>query len=270
MIGKMVSHYRVIEQIGEGAMGAVYRAEDTVLERTVALKILSADLYNNLSARKRFLRGAQAAAALDHPNICALYEIGETGHRYFAAMAYIEGQSLREKVQAGPLSIDEGVGIGLQIAEGLNAAHNRHIIHRDVKSANIMINTEGVVKILDFGLAKLIGKEEITKPRAILGTLSYMSPEQAIGKRVDFRTDIWSLGVVMYRMLTGQRPFKGRNAAEMIKSILNDTPETIRKVRPDVREPLAQCVHKMMERGRQFRHDNMEEVIADLKHACSG
>ncbi|NQU08046.1 MAG: serine/threonine protein kinase [Candidatus Abyssubacteria bacterium] len=269
MIGKIISHYRIIEELGAGAMSTVYKAEDTVLERTVAIKILSPGLYNNLAARKRFLRGAQAAAKLDHPNICTLYEIGETGHRYFASMAFVDGQSLREKVENGPLDINEAVRIGLQIAEGLNIAHKNKIIHRDIKNANIMITKEGVVKVLDFGLAKLIEKEEITKPRAILGTLTYMSPEQAMGQRVDFRTDIWSLGAVMYKILTGERPFKARNAAGMIKAILTDTPERIRILREDVPEELEQIIEKMMERGRQLRHNNMEEVIADLRRVSS-
>ena len=265
MIGKTISHYKIIEDLGAGAMSVVYKAEDTVLERIVALKILSKTLNRNPDARRRFLRGAQAAARLDHPNICTLYECGQTRDQYFAAMAYIDGQSLREKVQGGPLDIGEAVDIGLQIAEGLNAAHKEKIVHRDIKNANIMINREGVVKILDFGLAKLIEKEDITKPRSILGTLSYMSPEQAMGKTVDFRTDIWSLGIIMYRMLTAQRPFKGRNAAEMIKAILADTPERIRTLREDVPESLESSVHRMMDKGRRLRHKNMEEVIADLK-----
>ncbi len=168
-------------------------------------------------------------------------------------------------MEHGPLVIGEALDIALQTAEGLNAAHKKDIIHRDIKSANIMINTEGTIKILDFGLAKLVGKENITKPHAILGTLAYMSPEQAIGRPVDFRTDIWSLGVVMYKMLTGQRPFQGRNAAEMIKSILDDTPERIRVLRPEVPEPLEYSVNKMIERGRQLRYKSMGEVIADLK-----
>lgn len=265
MIGRTISHYRILEELGKGAMSTVYKAKDTVLERIVAVKILSEGLHNDLAARKRFLRGAQAAAKLDHPNICTLYEIGETGQRYFASMAFVDGQSLREKVQNGPLDIIEAVEIGLQIAEGLKIAHENKIIHRDIKNANIMISKEGVVKILDFGLAKLIEKEEITKPRTILGTLTYMSPEQAMGQRVDFRTDIWSLGAVMYRILTGKRPFEALNAAGMIKAIISDTPQRIRTLRGEVPEELERIVEKMMQRGRKLRHQSMEEVIADLR-----
>lgn len=265
MIRKMIKQYKILEEIGSGGMSVVYRAEDTVLERIVALKVLSKKLKKDSKTSLRFLREAQAVARLEHPNVCILYEIGDEKGQYFISMAYVDGQSLREKLKEGPLAIDETIDIALQIADALNAAHKKYIIHRDIKPANIMINTEGVVKILDFGLAKLIGKRQITRPGEFLGTIVYISPEQAIGKTVDYRTDIWSLGAVMYRMLTGERPFKGRSVDKMFRALLKDTPERIRNLREDVPESLEDCVHKMMEKGRQFRQRDMAEVIEDLK-----
>ncbi len=265
MIGKTISHYKILEKLGGGSRSVVYKAEDTLLERTVALKILSEQWQKSRKARLRFLRGAQAIAQLEHPNICTVYEIETAEGQVFIVMSYIEGQTLSRKLEAGPLEIDEAVDIALQTANGLDAAHNKDIIHRDVKDANIMINTEGVAKILDFGLAKLLPKENITKPRAILGTVHYMSPEQAAGRPVDYSTDIWSLGVVMYKMLTGEYPFKGKNVAEMIKAITDDRPQRIKDLQPHVPEPLDLCVQKMMQKKRRLRHENMEEVIKELK-----
>ncbi|RJP74131.1 MAG: serine/threonine protein kinase [Candidatus Abyssobacteria bacterium SURF_17] len=265
MIGTTISHYKIIEKLGEGGRSVVYKAVDMRLERTVALKVLSEKLHKNQKARLRFLREAQAVAQLDHPNICTVYETDQAEGLIFIVMACVEGQSLTRKLEIGPLEVNEVVDISLQTAHGLLAAHKNHIIHRDIKDGNIMINTEGVVKILDFGLAKLLTKEDITRPRAVLGTVPFMSPEQAVGKPVDIRTDIWSLGVVMYRMLTGVHPFKGRNVSEMIKSILDDQPARIGGFRSDMPEPLEACIQKMLSKGRQMRHENMGEVIKDLQ-----
>jgi serine/threonine-protein kinase len=222
-------------------------------------------LLKNSRARLRFLREAQTVAQLDHPNICTVYEVDAVEGRTFIAMAYVEGQCLSEKIEAGPLKIGEAINIGLQAARGLDAAHKKKIIHRDVKDGNIMINADRVVKILDFGLSKPLEREDITKPRAILGTVPFMSPEQATGKPVDYGTDIWSLGVVMYRMLTGEHPFKGRNISEMVRSIMKDEPVSIRNWRKDVPESLESCIRKMMEKNSADRQESMAEVISDLR-----
>ncbi len=265
MIGKTISHYKIIEKLGDGGRSTVYKAEDVRLERIVAIKIMSEKLLKNPKARLRFLREAQTVAQLDHPNICAVYEVDAMEGCTFIAMAHIEGTSLGQKIEAGPLEINEAIGIGLQAARGLNAAHKKKIIHRDIKDANIMINADSVVKIMDFGLSKPLEKEDITRPRAILGTVPFMSPEQATGKPVDYGTDIWSLGVVMYRTLTGKHPFKGRNVGEMVRSILKDDPPGIRELRRDAPEPLESCIRKMMQKDSGDRHESMEEVIADLR-----
>src|SRR5262245_28697862 len=219
MIGKTVSHYCILEKLGEGGMGVVYKAEDTKLKRTVALKFLSAIALGG-EDNNRFLREAQAAAALNHPNICTIHEIDEVDSQMFIAMEYLEGQNLREKINAGPLRIGEAIKLATQIAEGLQVAHEKGITHRDIKSANIMITTKGqapkgLVKIMDFGLAKMGGDIHLTKAGMALGTAAYMSPEQARGEVVDQRTDIWAFGVVMYEMLTGQLPFRGEYEAAM-------------------------------------------------------
>ncbi|MCK4943217.1 MAG: serine/threonine protein kinase, partial [Candidatus Aminicenantes bacterium] len=209
MIGKIISHYKILEKLGEGGMGIVYKAEDTKLKRTVALKFLPPELTRDQEAKKRFLHEAQAASALDHLNICNIFEIDETedGQMYMA-MAYYEGQTLKDKISGvgvnggSPLPLNDAINIAIQIAEGLNKAHKKDIVHRDIKSANIMMTDEGVVKILDFGLAKLRGVTKLTKEGTTLGTVAYMSPEQAAGQEADHRSDVWSLGVVLYEMLT--------------------------------------------------------------------
>ena len=269
MIGKTISRYKILEKLGEGGRSVVYKAEDVRLERIVALKIMSERLLGNPRARLRFLREAQSAAQLDHPNICTVYEVDAVEGHTFMAMAYVEGRSLDRMVKVGPLDIDEAIDIGLQAAKGLDAAHGRAIIHRDIKDGNIMINAEGVVKVLDFGLAKPLVKDNITRPGAILGTVPYMSPEQAVGEPVGYGTDIWSLGVVMYRMLTGKHPFSGRNVGEMVRSIVNVEPARIRELRKDVPESLESCVRKMMEKDPALRHGKMGEVIADLERVKS-
>jgi serine/threonine protein kinase len=210
MIGKTISHYRILEKLGEGGMGIVYKAEDTKLKRRVALKFLPLDLTRDEAAKVRFINEAQAASVLDHPNICTIYEIDEDDNgRMFIAMAYYEGETLQKKVSSNQLAVDSAIEIAIQIVQGLAKAHEHGIIHRDIKPANIMITLKGQVKIMDFGLAKLAGRTALTKAGATVGTVAYMSPEQARGENVDHRTDIWSFGVVLYEMITGQHPFKG-------------------------------------------------------------
>ncbi len=268
MIGQTISHYKILEKIGEGGMSVVYKAEDTTLKRFVALKFPSAQILADEGKKARFIHEARAAAALDHPNICTLHEIDEVGGKTFISMAHIDGQSLYEKIKSGPLSLNETIDISIQAAQGLYEAHEKGIVHRDIKSANIMVTESGQVKIMDFGLAKLAGETtetRLTQAGAIMGTVDYMSPEQARGEAVDYRTDIWSLGVVMYEMLTGQLPFKGGNAQAVIHSILYEEPKRLRDLRRDVPATLEQTVQKMIEKDPSNRYDGMKALIAELK-----
>ncbi|MHC5077130.1 MAG: serine/threonine protein kinase, partial [Planctomycetota bacterium] len=202
MIGKTISHYRIIEKLGTGGMGEVYKAEDTKLNRTVALKFLPPDLTRDEETKKRFIHEAQAASVLEHHNICNIHEIDQTGEgQLFVVMACYEGETLKEKIEREPLKIDKAIDIAIQISQGLTKAHEKGIIHRDIKPSNIFITTDGIVKIIDFGLAKLAGRTVLTKEGSTLGTVNYMSPEQTRGEEVDRRTDIWSLGVVLYEMI---------------------------------------------------------------------
>ena len=213
MTGQTISHYRILEKLGEGGMGVVYKAEDTRLGRTVALKFLTPNLLGSEDARKRFVREARAAAVLDHPNVCTLYEIDEVEGQTFMAMAYLDGQTLDAKIAQGPLRLAEAVEIAKQVAKGLQEAHSKGISHRDVKPANISLlktsSNETLAKIMDFGLAYLAGQTQFTRDDSILGTTAYMSPEQTQSAGVDHRTDIWALGVVLYEMVSGLRPFRG-------------------------------------------------------------
>jgi eukaryotic-like serine/threonine-protein kinase len=207
--GRTISHYKVIEKLGEGGMGVVYRAEDTKLHRTVALKFLRPDAIGSEEPNTRFLQEARLAAALDHPNICTVHDIEEADGHTFLAMAYVPGENLSDKVRQRPLLFEEALNIAVQMAEGLHVAHENGIVHRDIKSANVIVTDKGQVKIMDFGLAHLAGGARITRTGTIVGTPVYMSPEQVRGQDVDHRTDIWSLGVVLYEMVTGRLPFRG-------------------------------------------------------------
>jgi serine/threonine protein kinase len=215
----LAGRYKIIEELGRGGMGVVYKAEDTKLRRTVALKFLPAELTHIPEVKERFMREAQAAAALDHPNICTVYEFDEAEETNFISMAYIEGQSLRKRIESGPLELDDALRIATQVAEGLQEAHKKGVVHRDIKSANIMVTEKGQAKIMDFGLARMTGGTLLTKEGSTMGTIAYMSPEQARGEEVDFRTDIWSLGVVLYEMFSGQLPFKGERDQSVVYSI---------------------------------------------------
>ena len=266
MIDEVISHYKIIEKLGEGGMGVVYKAEDTKLKRTVALKFLPPELTRDPETKKRFIHEAQAASALDHNNVCTIYEIDETEEgQTFIAMACYEGEILKDKIQKGPLDIQEAVDIGIQIAKGLEKAHKKGIVHRDIKPANIFITDEGIVKILDFGLAKLGRQTKLTKKGTTLGTVAYMSPEQTRGEDVDRRTDIWSLGVVLYEMVTGQLPFKGDYEQAIIYSILNEEPEPITGLRTGVPIEIASVVNKALTKNLNQRYQNIGEMLADLK-----
>lgn len=267
MVGKIISHYKILEKLGEGGMGVVYKAEDTKLDRKVALKFLPPHASLDADANARFQREAKAAAALNHPNIITVYEIGEHEGRAFIVMEYIKGQSLREKMKTAtaPLLIDEVINIASQVCEGLVAAHQAGITHRDLKPENIMIATDGRIKILDFGLAKLRGVTKLTADATTLGTISYMSPEQARGEEVDHRTDIWSFGVVLYEMLTGQLPFRGEHEAAMMYSILNEEPQPIASLCVNVPRSLEQIVKKAMQKERSGRYQHMDELLTESK-----
>jgi len=266
MIGKTISHYKILEQIGAGGMGIVYKAEDTKLKRTVALKFLPPEFSRDNEAKKRFLHEAQAAAAIEHPNICPVYEINEDDDRLFIAMSYMDGQTLMDRINQGPLENEESLKIVIQIAKGLLEAHENNIIHRDIKSANIFVTKKNVAKILDFGLAKLRGQTKLTKESTTLGTIAYMSPEQTTGEEVDQRTDIWSLGVVLYEMLTGKLPFRGHYEQAIMYSIMNEDPEPVTRVRTGVPMELERIINKTLNKDPKERYQHANELIVDLRN----
>ncbi len=264
MIGKTVSHYRIVEKLGEGGMGVVYRAEDLSLERPVALKFLSPRTTGVEEDASRFVHEAKAAASLNHPNICTIYEIGEDGGQTFIAMECVEGEDLRVRMRSAPLPLDEALTIAADIARGLAAAHEKGIVHRDIKPANIVVTPTRMVKIMDFGLARVAGGAHHTRAGTTVGTVAYMSPEQARGEDVDHRTDIWSLGVVLYEMLTGRRPFSGDRDMAVIYSILNTDYERPTRLRADLPVELDECMHKMLAKRRDDRYGSALEVAGDL------
>ncbi|MGH7596058.1 MAG: serine/threonine protein kinase [bacterium] len=266
MIGQTISHYKILEKLGEGGMGVVYKAEDTKLKRLVALKFLHANTLGGAEEKSRFLREAQAAAALNHSNICTIHDVDEVDGQMFIAMEHIEGQSLREKIKTGPLQIEEAIKFVMQVAEGLQAAHEKGITHRDIKSANIMITNKNQAKIMDFGLAKLAAqKTRLTKTGMTIGTVAYMSPEQAQGIDADHRSDIWSLGVVLYEMITGQLPFRGEYEQAMMYSILNEDPQPMTGLRTGVPMELERIVNKAMAKKMDERYQHVDELLVDLK-----
>ena len=237
MIGKTVSHYQLLEKLGEGAMGVVYKARDLKLDRFVAIKFITQNRDVDSQRKSRFIREAKAASALDHVNICTIYEIGETegntdDAQLFIVMAYYPGQTLRARLDRGSLPLAESVRIAMQIAEGLAKAHSIGVVHRDIKPVNIMLTRDGIPKIVDFGLAKLPQLERLTSTGAILGTMPYMSPEQLKSSPVDHRTDIWSWGVTTYEMLAGERPFSGDSELSLAEAILTSEPATLTDLHP--------------------------------------
>jgi eukaryotic-like serine/threonine-protein kinase len=266
MIGQTISHYKILSKLGEGGMGVVYKAEDRKLHRFVALKFLPPELTRDQEAKERFVQEAQAASALDHPNICNIHEIDETEDgQMFICMAQYDGESLKSKIARGPLDLDEAVDIAAQVSQGLARAHERGIVHRDVKPANVMVTGEGVVKILDFGVAKLGGHTRLTKTGTTVGTAAYMSPEQARGEDVDHRADIWSLGVLLYEMVAGRLPFGGEHEQAVLYMILNQDPSPLAALRPDVPEGLQRVVDKTLEKDRANRYQDIRAVIDDLR-----
>jgi len=297
--GKDISHYRIIEQVGQGGMGVVYKARDIKLKRTVALKFLPSNLTRNETDKARFLQEAQAAAALNHPNVCTIHEIHDEGENPFIVMEYVAGKTLGEmintplsRIKSGTssrhlprvspqgekspplkgdlggckgLSINYIIDTAIQIAEALKAAHKKDIVHRDIKSENIMVTADGQVKVMDFGLAKLKGAAKLTKTTSTLGTVGYMSPEQTQGKTADHRSDIWSLGVVLYEMLTGELPFKGDYEQAVIYLILNENPEPVTEIRSDIPKELQKIIHKTLAKKPSERYKNVDELMEDFK-----
>ncbi len=268
MIGKTVSHYKIIEELGRGGMGVVYKAEDTKLKRSVALKFLPSHLTKNKTDKARFLQEAQAAAALNHNNVCTIYEIHDEDENPFIVMEYVEGKTLRQVIHDNlpkVLTLRDVADYAIQIAEALKAAHKKGIVHRDIKSENIMVTETGQVKVMDFGLAKLRGSVKLTKSSSTVGTVAYMSPENIEGKKIDTRTDIFSFGVVLYEMLTGQLPFKGEYDSAMMYAIMNEEPEPVQQYRSDVSSELLHVLNRSLEKNLEERYQTVNEMLIDLK-----
>ncbi|UCC78765.1 MAG: protein kinase [Candidatus Zixiibacteriota bacterium] len=263
--GTLISHYKIIKKIGVGGMGEVYLAEDTKLNRRVALKFLPPHLCPDEDCRKRFKLEAQAAAKLDHPNIIHVYEVGEFKGRPYFAMQHVEGRSLRDFASEKELSVEQILELGIQICEGLNDAHEKGVTHRDIKPSNILIDSHGRAKIVDFGLASVVGSDQLTKTGSTLGTIGYMSPEQVQGKEIDHRSDLFSLGVVLYELITEQNPFKRDSEAATLKAVSDDTPHPVSRYRADVPEGLQAIIGKALEKDPALRCQSAEEFVADIK-----
>ncbi len=264
MIGQTISHYKITEKLGEGGMGVVYKAEDTRLRRMVALKFLSVNALGDDDQKARFLREAQSAAQLDHPNIAAVHDIGEENGQIFMAIAFVDGPELAAKIKERPLKLDEALDIAIQICEGLQDAHENGVTHRDIKPANIMLTQKGRVKITDFGLAHLAGRSKLTKSGTSMGTPTYMSPEQALGEATDRRGDIWGVGVVLYEMIAGKIPFDHEHEQAIVYSIINEDPEPLTAVRTGLPTELDRVTGKALAKKLAERYQHVDELLVDL------
>ncbi len=265
MIGTTISHYRILEKLGEGGMGIVYKAQDTRLERFVALKFLPQDLVDAPEAKQRFITEARAASSLNHPNVATVYDIGEAELRSFIAMELVEGETLKARLKAGRLTIEQVRTLGLQIAEGLQAAHSKGIVHRDIKPDNLLLTRDGQIKIMDFGVAKLSNGLGMTRTGTTVGTLAYMSPEQLVADDVDNRSDLWSFGVVLYEMLTGELPFRRGSEPAVIYEILNREPIPVETYRSDVPPTLRAVITQLLQKDAAARPSSATDVIARLR-----
>ena len=271
MIGKTISHYRILEKLGEGGMGIVYKAHDSKLDRTVALKFLPHHLTANEAEQARFLQEARAASALNHPNICGIHSIGEhkdsenSEEQRFIDMEFVDGPTLRKKFESAPLRVSDAVGYAIQIGEALHEAHTKGIVHRDIKADNVMVNSKNQIKVMDFGLAKLKGSLKLTRTSSTVGTLAYMAPEQIQGGEVDARSDIFSFGVLLFEMLTGHYPFRGEHEAAILYSIVNEDPESVLKTRPECSAELDRIISRALEKDPADRYQHMDDMVSELR-----